>query len=64
MCAGLLTVGWILVLFKIVNKHESTNKKIAKLTIALLQLASVITSGVARYFYADITTTVGINYWY
>ena len=60
--AGLLSGGWIVLIIKIVRKKEPLKTKLAKLAIAALQLASVVTSGVARYYYIQLTTRSGVLY--
>ena len=61
VCAGLLTVGWTVLIVKIVVKRpDLINTKAAKLVIAGLQLASVVTSGIARFYYTQLTSRSGI----
>ena len=62
VCAGLLAVGWAALITKIVKTTDPAKKKATELLIALLQLLSVVTSGIARFYFTQLTTRSGLIY--
>ena len=60
VCAGLLTGGWTALIAKTVKTPGPLKEKLAKLAIADLQLVSVVTSGIARFYFSQLTTRSSI----